>query len=133
LELKSRAIIFAYTLSVLTALVGSDQASARNFSPIVAAREHQVSLRRNAIVAFPLYDGKLTVISAPGLRDLGPAYLHSKPMVSIGGIVRSNRAEMFAVIGHPGETGVVTVVLRLPQLGERCVSCRTVHYFYAIH
>jgi hypothetical protein len=122
---------FAF-FAVLAATLAAGPSPAAPKNTVIAVRESRINLSRNAVVAFPLYDGKITEVGS-GLRDIGVVRMGAQRAVSIAGhVARSRRAEIFRVVGVPGETGVVTVLLRLPDMTEHCVSCRVVRYFYTI-
>jgi|GEM_PF-3038190 len=90
-------------------------------------------------LVIPLYDGKIA--SPPSdyaqiLRRVGRVRISKHDLFRdlgrrsfFGGYdATSDRGEAF-VVERPG-SGSINVLLRLPQLHERCVSCRTLHFFY---
>jgi hypothetical protein len=106
---------------------------------VVARPEVPTIVRVGQTLVIPLYDGEIGPRwheFAAGLQDLGERRIaaHSlrrdMPMVSaFGGYeASSERGEAFLVKGSGG--GSVNVTLRLPEYKDRCVSCRTVHFFY---
>jgi hypothetical protein len=126
------AWVLKVALGVVAAVLAASQAFGSTPDFVVAAREQRVTVRQNAVVAFPLYDGRLATAGA-GLRDLGTAQMDAPLTISVGTHrARSARAQVFQVAGRHGMTGVVTIRLRLASLADPCVSCRTVHYFYTI-
>jgi hypothetical protein len=87
----------------------------------------------------PLYDGKIAPLDrefATGLRSVGQRRIRKHDLLqdlgdpsAFGGFdAASDRGEAFLVERAGG--GSVNVTLRLPQYKDRCVSCRTVHFFY---
>jgi hypothetical protein len=129
---RTRAWALKMALGLMVAIPAASQASGSTPDFVVATREHRVTVRQNAVLAFPLYDGQLAS-AGPGLRDLGTALMDAPLAISVGTHrARSARAHIFQVRGSHGTTGAVTVRLRLASLAEPCVSCRTVHYFYTI-
>ena len=93
---------------------------------------------RGAVVLVPLYDGDPCFIrkAMPDTTILGYASIPRHEITAAADIpgysAASGRAAAFRVDGPPGTRGVVLVVLKLPDLHENCISCRTVHYFYAV-
>jgi len=90
------------------------------------------------ILVIPLYDGKLAPRwhgSAEGLRYVGERRIRKHELLrdlgsrpAFGYAASSKRGAAFVVEQSGG--GSINVLLRLPQLKERCASCRTVHFFY---
>ena len=90
-------------------------------------------------LVIPLYDGEIQTprhYYEPGLRHVGQRRIRKHDLLqdlgtraAFGGYdASSERGEAF-IVERPGR-GSINVTLRLPQLHESCVSCRTVHFFY---
>jgi hypothetical protein len=89
-------------------------------------------------LVIPLYDGQIAPLwhDAEGLRRVGQRRIHKHDLLqdlgkrtAFGGYdASSERSEAF-IVERPG-AGSINVTLRLPQLKERCVSCRTVHFYF---
>jgi hypothetical protein len=97
------------------------------------------------VLVIPLYDGKITLGPgmASGLRFVGHRRIRKHDLLedlriqdlrmksAYGGYdAASDRGEAFLVEQRGG--GSLNVTLRLPQYKDRCVSCRTVHFFYRV-
>jgi hypothetical protein len=101
-------------------------------------------LQAGDTIAFPLYDGQvayaspnlhrisnLTITPHELFTDLGYSRVSPPPGMSASQWnVGSSRAVLFKAT-KPGH-GVVLVALTLPNLHQRCVSCRTLHYFFDV-
>jgi hypothetical protein len=101
-------------------------------------------LRVGDRIAFPLYDGQigyaspnlhqisnLTISPHELFTDLGYSRVSPPPAMPAGQWnVGSSRAVLFQAT-KPGH-GVVLVALTVPNLHQRCVSCRTLHYFFDV-
>src|ERR1700694_170859 len=90
-------------------------------------------------LVIPLYDGKIAPLGhgyAKGLRRAGQLRIHRHDLrrdvgnrsIFGGYDAASDRGEGF-IVERPG-AGSINVTLRLPQLKDPCVSCRTVHFYY---
>jgi hypothetical protein len=87
-------------------------------------------------LVIPLYDGEVSPgMSVPGLRFIGIRRIHRHDLIqdvgraAFGGYdAASDRGAAFVV--EKSGRGTINVTLRLPQYKYRCVSCRTVHFFY---
>jgi hypothetical protein len=113
-----------------------------NGSQVVVARpevfnDNVVHVGQTLVV--PLYDGKLVGLRRglpSGLRLLGQRRIRKHDLLRdvgnrsmFGGYdASSERGAAFIVEGPGG--GSINVRLRLPQLKDPCVSCRTVHFYY---
>ena len=91
-------------------------------------------------LVIPLYDG---AIATPpdgyaNLRRIGDVRIRKHDLFDdlgsrtfFGGYdASSDRGAAFVVESRGG--GSINVLLRLPQLKERCASCRTLHFFYHV-
>lgn len=102
---------------------------------VVRPESSFLSVAPGAYLAIPLYDGQLVPLrgSQAVLRFLGTASAPVPECIRIADRhAMSNRMALFRAIGNPGEGGVVQVRLRLPELHEPCMSCRTVHFFVRV-
>lgn len=107
--------------------------------PVVARPETRTTLRAGDVVIFPLYDSQVEAMYyGTGLRRLGVRRighhdlwndLRLKPPRGIEDAA-SNRGEAFSAIARG--SGSVNVLLLLPKMKQRCVSCRTIHYFFTV-
>jgi hypothetical protein len=90
-----------------------------------------VSATHGQLIAVPLYDG--TLVAGPPKDVLRYVATVSGPALerirTRAGAAASHRLALFRVIGHKGDDATLLVRLRLPELQERCTSCRTVHFF----
>ena len=89
-------------------------------------------------LVIPLYDG--TIATPPdgyaNLRRIGDVRIRKHDLFDdlgsrsfFGGYdASSDRGAAFVVESRGA--GSINVLLRLPQLKEQCVSCRTLHFFY---
>ena len=95
---------------------------------VVAIPEHpRDAVRVGDVYVVPLFDGKISFVAAP-LRDAGTVRIaYHSFQIAEKVWVGSNRGEAFLVKGTGN--GTVLVLLVAKQLGQPCVSCRTVHYF----
>ncbi len=108
-------------------------------SSVVALPETTSSnvFRVGDIMTIPLYDGAISTpqaqlstlhylstvrIGQHSIRtDIGPKFF--------GGLnASSDRAAAYKIVA-PGR-GSINVLLKLPDLHERCTSCRTVHFYF---
>ena len=111
-------------------------------SQVVVARPEVSNgnvVRVGQTLVIPLYDGKIAPLDrgfATGLRSLGQRRIRRHDLLqdlgmksAFGGYdAASDRGEAFVVEQLGG--GSINVTLRLPQYKDRCVSCRTVHFYY---
>ena len=106
---------------------------------IVAKPESPNVVRVGQTFVIPLYDGKIAPLGygfGQGLRFVGIRRINTHDLLrdvgsqsAFGGYdASSDRGAAFIVERIGG--GSVNVTLRLPQLKDRCVSCRTVHFYY---
>lgn len=112
---------------------------------VVARPEKRTTIRVGDVIVFPLYDSRRpamyygTGLRRLGVRNIGPHDLWNdmrlRPpaswhMTRAVNDAASNRGEAFAAIRRG--SGSVNVLLLLPRMSERCVSCRTIHYFFTV-
>lgn len=89
-------------------------------------------------LVIPLYDGEIAphgYRDAEGLRLVGQVRIPKRDLLrdlgkqSFGGYDAVSERGAAFIVGSPGG-GSINVLLRLPQYKDRCVSCRTVHFYY---
>lgn len=129
------------TVAVLLLASGA-HAAART---IVARPEARTTVRAGDVIVFPLYDSRHPVmVYGNALRRIGPeAIAHHdlwddmqlRPpagwhMSRAVDDAASDRGEAFRAVRQG--SGSANVLLLLPRMKERCVSCRTVHYFFTV-
>ena len=104
----------------------------------LAPSEKRFYVTKGQGAVFPVYDGSVANAGSshldehPGIHYLGPMTIATQSIEILGAHASSTRGEAFAVTGSAGREGVVLVAMRLPNLHQECLSCRTVHYFYRI-
>jgi len=87
-------------------------------------------------IIFPVYDGDVSTPLPNSLRPLGKVRIANHSLLddlhdrsAYGGFdAASNVGAAYLVTKSGG--GSLNVLLSLPQFHERCVSCRTVHFFF---
>jgi hypothetical protein len=89
-------------------------------------------------LVIPLYDGAISTPADgyPNLRRIGGVRIRKHDLSDdlggrsfFGGYDASSDRGVAFVVERRG-AGSINVLLRLPQLKEQCVSCRTLHFFY---
>jgi hypothetical protein len=133
-------MIRAALLAALLAVVPAPSAAHQT---VIALPEHTTVAHVGDMVLVPLYDARGDVAQSGGAlhkigiraiarRDLRhdiQATNRRTPAYQIPQAA-GDRAVAFAAV-RPGRAAV-SIVLTLPQYRERCVSCRTVHFFFEI-
>jgi hypothetical protein len=102
---------------------------------VLPPESSRFSVVHGQLIAVPLYDGMLRSNAEwkTVLRYLGTVTVPANECIrTAAGSAASHRLALFRVIGQRGEGATVLVGLKLPALRERCVSCRTVHFFVHI-
>jgi hypothetical protein len=105
---------------------------ARSRYEVLPPESSRMTVERGRTIAIPLYDGDLVALADPNpvLRYIGTV---SGPAIECirtsAGSAASHRLALFRVIGRSSEGATLLVRLRLPELHEKCTSCRTVHFF----
>ena len=117
------------------------------FSQLAASGSHAVVAkpevpRGNVVhvgqtLIIPLYDGEVDRSHAAehGLRFVGVQRIRKHDLIqdvgrsAFGGYDASSERGAAFIVEQSGR-GSINVTLRLPQYKYRCVSCRTVHFFY---
>jgi hypothetical protein len=89
-------------------------------------------------LVIPLYDGAIATPADgyPNLRRIGGVRIRKHDLSDdlggrsfFGGYDASSDRGVAFIVERRG-AGSINVLLRLPQLKEQCVSCRTLHFFY---
>lgn len=110
---------------------------------VIALPEHTTVLHVGDVVLVPLYDARGNVVESgsalhkSGIRTIARRDLRhdiratnqltpAAQIPNAGG----DRAQAFVAV-HPGRAAA-SIVLSLPQFRQRCVSCRTLHYFFDV-
>jgi len=136
----------AIFLSVAIATGSLAWAAAATSRVIVAKPEVRNTVRVGDTIIFPLYDAKRGITpSGNVLREIGPHPITMHDLwrdvdyktfrASMGASkahydAAATRGEAFLAIKSGMASG--NILLTLPKNPERCVSCRTVHYFVTV-
>lgn len=96
-------------------------------------------VRVGQMLIIPLYDGRISVGEGElpaGLRLVGKITIPHHDLLhdlqdrsAFGGFDASSNVGEAFIMRRPMR-GSINVLLTLPQLKEKCVSCRTLHFFY---
>ena len=105
----------------------------------ILTEEKRNMVPRGSIILVPLLDGVPEDIPAvlPGGTMIGyatiPRHAITAPSNVPGYEAASDRAAAYRVDAPAGTMGVILVRLRLPHLeNQKCISCRTLHFFYTL-
>ena len=128
---------------LLAAVLAAMPARAAAHATVIALPERTTVVHAGDVVLVPLYDSRGDVtesgsalrkigIRAIAPRDLRRDIMAANHLTPAGQIPNAtgDRAEAFVAV-HPGKAST-SIVLSLPQYRQRCVSCRTLHYFFDI-
>lgn len=128
---------------LLAAVLAAAPAPAATHQPVIALPEHTTVLYVGDVVLVPLYDARGGVaasgsalqkigVRAIARRDLRRDMRATNRLTPVYQIpyATGDRAEAFVAV-RPGRAAA-SIVLSLPQYRQRCVSCRTLHYFFEI-
>lgn len=112
--------------------------------PVIALPERTTVLHVGDVVLVPLYDARTGASeSGDALRKIGTRKIARRDLRRDIGApngrtpayqipeAAGDRAEAFVAM-QPGRAAA-SILLSLPQYPERCVSCRTLHYFFQIN
>lgn len=125
-------------IALATAILVFSQSPALGWPEVVARPEapnaNVVHVGQTLVI--PLYDGTVAALSFEGLRPVGQRRIRRHDLFEdlgtrsmFGGYDAASERGAAFIVERPGR-GSVNVTLRLPRLKVRCVSCRTLHFFY---
>jgi hypothetical protein len=128
---------------LLAAVLAAVPGPAAVHQPVIALPERTTVLHPGDVVLVPLYDARGDVAeSGSALRKIGIRPIARRDLrrdITAGNRrtpadeipnATGDRAVAF-VAERPGRA-TASIVLTLPQYPQRCVSCRTLHYFFEI-